>query len=213
MTHDYKDMIRKILADLSGIDYIKPEDVPSIPLYMDQVTSFMESQLMSAKRHKDDKIMTKTMINNYAKNNLIPPPEKKKYSKEHVLLLIFIYYLKNILSISDIQTLLQPITEKYFHNQEALSMTDVYSEVFSLEREQMDRLVKEVVRSYQIADTTFSDVPEEEREFLNQFAFIGMLAFDVYTKKQIIEKMIDQIKEDAPLEESSKKEKKNNKKQ
>ena len=74
MAHDYKDMIHKILDSLSEIDYIKPEDIPSIPLYVDQITSFMESQLQSARRHADDKIMTKTMINNYTKNNLIPPP-------------------------------------------------------------------------------------------------------------------------------------------
>lgn len=210
MANDYKDMIHSILDGLSQIDYIKPEDIASIPLYMDQITSFMESQLQSARRHPDDKIMTKTMINNYTKNNLIPPPEKKKYSKEHVLLLIFIYYLKNILSIGDIQKLLGPITEKYFQNQNDLSLTDVYKEVFSLEREQMDRLIKEVVRSYKIADTTFSDVPEEDREYLNQFAFIGMMAFDVYIKKQIIERMIDQM-DDTEKNSANKKEKKNKK--
>ena len=75
----------------------------------------MEEQLVSSKRYADDKILTKTMINNYAKNKLLPPPEKKRYSKEHVLMLIFIYYFKNILSINDIQTLLTPITQKYFN--------------------------------------------------------------------------------------------------
>ena len=70
---------------------------------MDQVTTFMNGHLASSKRNPDDKILTKTMINNYAKNQLLPPPEKKKYSKEHQLLLIFIYYFKNILTIQDIQ--------------------------------------------------------------------------------------------------------------
>ena len=59
---------------------VKPEDIPNIDLYMDQVTTFMDSQLATSKRHEDDKILTKTMINNYAKNDLLPPPEKKKYS-------------------------------------------------------------------------------------------------------------------------------------
>ena len=76
----------------------------------------METQLSSSKRYEEDKILTKTMINNYAKNNLLPPPEKKKYSKEHMLVLIFIYYFKNILSIKDIETLLKPITDNYFHS-------------------------------------------------------------------------------------------------
>ena len=114
MTIDDKDMINSILESVSRIDYIKPEDIPNIDLYMDQVTTFMEEQLVSSKRYTDDKILTKTMINNYAKNKLLPPPEKKRYSKEHVLMLIFIYYFKNILSINDIQTLLTPIAQKYF---------------------------------------------------------------------------------------------------
>ena len=115
MTIDDKDMINSILESVSRIDYIKPEDIPNIDLYMDQVTTFMEEQLVSSKRYADDKILTKTMINNYAKNKLLPPPEKKRYSKEHVLMLIFIYYFKNILSINDIQTLLTPIAQKYLN--------------------------------------------------------------------------------------------------
>lgn len=203
MELDYKETIRKIIEDMGNIDYIKPEDIPNIPLYMDQVTTFMESQLGVMKRYPEDKILTKTMINNYAKNDLIPPPDKKKYSREHVLLLIFIYYLKNILSINDIQTLLGPITDKYFNSTGKPTMTDIYDELFSLEKEQADRFVKDMIRTYQLADDTyndgvFADLPEEDREFLHQFSFIGMLSFDVYIKKMIIEHMIDQIAEKHP---------------
>ena len=94
MKIDTNDMINSILDSVSRIDYIKPEDLPNIDLYMDQVTTFMESQLSSTKRHPEDKILTKTMINNYAKNDLLPSPEKKRYSREHLLLLIFINYFK-----------------------------------------------------------------------------------------------------------------------
>ena len=110
MDNDTKKFLSDLLAELQRIDYVRPEDIPNIDLYMDQITTFMDSQLEASKRHADDKILTKTMINNYAKNNLLPPPEKKKYTKEHVLTLIFIYYFKNILSISDIQSILNPIT-------------------------------------------------------------------------------------------------------
>lgn len=64
---DTKQFLRSILDSLQQIDYVKPEDVPNIDLYMDQVTTFMDSQLAASKRHDDDKILTKTMINNYAK--------------------------------------------------------------------------------------------------------------------------------------------------
>ena len=90
MTIDKKDMLNSILDSISRIDYIKPEDIPNIDLYMDQVTTFMEEGLERTKRYSNDKILTKTMINNYAKNNLLPPPVKKKYTREHMLMLIFI---------------------------------------------------------------------------------------------------------------------------
>ncbi len=90
MTINTKDMLNSILSSISRIEYVRPDSIPNIDLYMDQVTTFMEEQLSSSRRHEEDKILTKTMINNYAKNNLLPPPVKKKYSKEHVLALIFI---------------------------------------------------------------------------------------------------------------------------
>ena len=71
MTIDEKDLLNSILDSLSRIEYIKPEDLPNIDLYMDQVTTFMDAQLAISKRHPEDKILTKTMINNYAKNNLL----------------------------------------------------------------------------------------------------------------------------------------------
>ena len=97
--------IQDILNHLDTLSYIRPEAIPGIDLYMDQVTTFMDEHLKDTKRYPEDKVLTKTMINNYAKNNLLPAPNKKKYSKEHILLLIFIYYFKNILSINDIEEL------------------------------------------------------------------------------------------------------------
>ena len=80
MTINSNDILNSILESISRIDYVKSDDIPNIDLYMDQVTTFMEKQLSSSKRYEEDKILTKTMINNYAKNNLLPPPFKKKYS-------------------------------------------------------------------------------------------------------------------------------------
>ena len=193
MTIDEKDMINSILSSISRIDYIKPEDIPNIDLYMDQVTTFMEEQLAATKRYGDDKILTKTMINNYAKNKLLPPPEKKRYSKEHLLVLIFIYYFKNILSITDIQKLLGPITEKYFKGDPGKDMTYVYNEVFGMENRKIDQLIKNLLKDYRFSSATFQDADEEDQEFLKRFSFICLMSFDVYIKKMIIEKMIDDI--------------------
>ena len=183
-----------ITSIIEKLDYIKPDAIPNIDLYMDQVTTFMDSNLARSKRYDSDKILTKTMINNYAKNDLLPPPFKKKYSKEHLLVLIFIYYLKNILSINDIQTLLSPLTEKYFTAADGLSLEDIYETVFELEEKQVKSLAKDVISKYEQASQVFTGEDEEDREFLQTFSFICMLAFDVYMKKQMIENMIDELK-------------------
>lgn len=186
--------IRKILSDLQKIDYIKPEEVPNIDLYMDQVTTFMDEHLKFSKRYQDDKLLTKTMINNYTKNNLLPSPHKKKYTKEHMLLLVFIYYFKSFLSINDIQSILSPLTEKFFTNEGSITLEELYREIFKIEASQVDGTAKDVLRKFMNAQKTFEDVEdEEEHEFLTDLSFICMLSFDVYVKKQIIERLIDSM--------------------
>lgn len=197
MTIDKEDLMNSILESMDRIAYIKSEDIPNIDLYMDQVTTFMESRLKNTTRNpEEDKILTKTMINNYAKNDLLPPPIKKKYSKDHVLLLIFIYYYKGILSISDIQSLLQPITEKFFDSGEEFNLENVYETVFGLEQEQTEKVKQDIMDKFKISETTFQDAPEESQEFLKLFSFICMLSFDVYVKRLLIEKIIDGMKEE-----------------
>ncbi len=192
MTIKTEDLLNSIMESLDRIAYIKAEDIPNIDLYMDQVTTLMESRLKSTSRNPgEDKILTKTMINNYAKNNLLPPPVKKKYSKDHVLLLIFIYYYKGILSINDIQQLLRPVTEQFFGTKAEFDLEAVYETVFGLEQERTQELKKDVIEKFHISKETFQDAPEESREFLQMFSFICMLSFDVYVKKLLIEKMID----------------------
>ena len=196
MKLDKDDILKSILEHISDIDYIKTADIPNIELYMDQVTTFMDSQMASSKRYPDDKVLTKTMINNYAKNHLLPSPNKKKYSKEHVLMLIFIYYFKSFLSISDIQALLTPLADRYFQKEDGLNVEDLYNEVFGMEKEQVEYLKKDLMEKYQTASQSFAEAEEKDREFLTMFSFICLLSFDVYMKKQLIESIIDSFPSD-----------------
>ena len=201
MTIKTEDLLNSILGSLDRIAYIKADDIPNIDLYMDQVTTFMESRLKKSTRHPgEDKILTKTMINNYAKNDLLPPPKKKKYSREHVLLLIFIYYYKGILSISDIQELLKPITERFFDTEQDFNLETIYETVFGLEQEQTEVLKKDIIEKFHISEETFKDAPKDSQEFLQKFSFICMLSFDVYMKKLLIEKLIDSFHDEDEKE-------------
>ena len=191
-----EERLNELLAHLDSLDHIHVDEIPQIDLYMDQVTTFMDSQMASSKRYPDDKVLTKTMINNYAKNHLLPSPNKKKYSKEHVLMLIFIYYFKSFLSISDIQALLTPLADRYFQKEDGLNVEDLYNEVFGMEKEQVEYLKKDLMEKYQTASQSFAEAEEKDREFLTMFSFICLLSFDVYMKKQLIESIIDSFPSD-----------------
>lgn len=192
------ELLDSMLEGISNMDYVRSGDIPNIELYMDQVTSFMDEQLSSSKRYDDDKILTKTMINNYAKNNLLPPPVKKKYSKEHVIVMIFIYYFKTILSIKDIETILTPITEKYFGTDNAIDVASIYEEVCNTAKSQIKNLKDEVTEAYEASQNTFNDVEglsENDKDYLQLFSLIASLSFDVYAKKALIERIIDELPE------------------
>ena len=200
-TNDRK--FNELLRFLDTLSYIKPEQIPSIDLYMDQVTSLMEERLKKVKRHQDDKVLTKTMINNYAKAKILPAPDKKKYSKEHMFILLFIYYYKSVLSLGDIATILDPLINRYFKNPEGLNVEDIYREAFNMEYSQMNVLKNDIKEKFKLAKATFSDgdkkiasLSEEDKEELRLFSFICELSFDVYLKKLLIEKLCDSISEE-----------------
>lgn len=188
MNTELKQIIEKTLETLP---LLKEENIPNIELYMDQVTTLIDKHLSDTRRSDEDKVLTKTMINNYAKNNLLPPPSKKKYSKEHVIMLVLIYYFKNILTINDISALFSSVKPKYFQNTDGLNMTDIYSTLMDMVLDSQDELKADVMSTYEKAVRTFPDVDKEEQDELQQFVFIALLCYDIYRRKQLIETIID----------------------
>ncbi len=195
MTIDKDDLLNSILESIGRIESIKLEDIPNIDLYMDQVIAFIEGSLGSFFAAVGAAPLTKSMVNNYAKNDLLPPPVKKKYSKEHILMLIFIYYCKGILSINDIQTLLNPLADRYFQKTSEPNLSSIYEEVFGMEEEQIAGLKKDIIERFAMSKKTFTDVPEEDQEILQLFSFIFTLGYDVYVKKLLLEKLVDNFRE------------------
>ena len=80
------------------------DDLPAIPLYMDQVILYLGESLELFQR-EGSSLLTSSMINNYVKTGLIPHPDKKKYTKEHLAGLMAVCMLKQVLPIQDIKTL------------------------------------------------------------------------------------------------------------
>ncbi len=197
-----KDNLKKQIREWIKLGYIQPDDIPSIELYMDQVTTFMDKHLEQNKRKDEDKTLTKTMINNYTKNDLLPPPNKKRYSKEHIILLIYIYYLKNVISISDIHVMLKPLIEHYYDNPEAShNLEEIYTNLYNLEKYQYFNVENSVVKAYELSDKAFN---ESDDAYLKKINFLSLLGYDIFMKKKLMEHIIDEMsaEEEAQAEKN-----------
>ena len=202
MDTTFQELFEKIITRLNEIPYVRMEDLPQIDLYMDQVTTLMEEKLSPTRRSENDKILTKTMINNYAKNKLLPPPVKKKYSRRHMLLLVFIYYFKGILSLQDIQKLIAPLTKDIASGDERFDIEQLYQEIASSQQAQIPRISEDLNAFLQTSDDKFADLSDlirgqdtsnrkAEADYLKVFSIICTLGADVFVKKRIIEELID----------------------
>ena len=189
--NDIPSVIEEVFKRYTDGSYIKASMLPDLDLYVDQITTFLTRHLAKTIRFEDDKIMTKTMINNYTKNHLLPPPDKKKYSRDHILLMVFIYYFKNFLPISDIKTILGPLTDKYFHYVADLKLTAIYTTLFSKEDTFVQEVLENVMKQFHMSADLFPDAPKADQASLREFTFICMLSLDIYLKKQLIEAILD----------------------
>ncbi len=99
------------------------------------------------------------------------------------------------MSISDIQAILGPLAERFFHKDGTMNMQKIYDEAFGMEQEHVQTLKKSIEEDYRIAQETFAGVDSDDREFLQFFSFISLMSYDVYVKKLLVEKMIDGYEE------------------
>lgn len=174
---------------VSGI--IEMEDIPNIDLYMDQVTTFMDKALENYKRYDDDKILTKTMINNYTKAKIFPAPIKKKYSRTHVMLLIMIYHLKAVLSIRDIGILFQPVLTTKSKEEQETFIQNIYEGFTKLQliiQQNMQSSAEGVQNSGNPAKEVFEEYEDEKEK---KILLVLLLAIRGNAEKQLAERALD----------------------
>ena len=187
----FNEMVEKIAAQVRSSNIIEIEDIPNIDLYMDQVTTFMDKCLAQYKRYDDDKVLTKTMINNYTKAKIFPAPVKKKYSRTHLMLLIMIYHLKSVLSIKDIGVLFQSaLTEPNKLKQERM-IESIYKGFVSLQKQTIIYLAGAAEgqpdESFYGKESILLYDDDETKRIMMTLA----LAIRANTEKQLAEKVLD----------------------
>lgn len=176
-----------ILNELNLNNQLTPDNIPNIDLYMDQVIQLFEHTFESSTRNPEEKVLTKTMINNYAKGKLLFPIKQKKYSKEHLLLISLIYQLKGTLSINDIKATLSGINEQI----EDLDLDSFYERYLTAAADNVEQGKKDIAErvNEMTADT------DELSHVLQILALVHMS--NIYRKTA--EKLVDQLAEKKNL--------------
>lgn len=179
--------IENLVSGENFEEKIKLDDIPEIDLYMDQVIQLFESKLYDMKRNKEDKILTKTMINNYAKAKLLMNINNKKYSKDHLILMSLIYELKGALSINDIKLLLDEIVNKY-DNGEDYDLRKLYNAYLSICSEE-SKFIKE--RLSERLNNVFKDKEDEVLTYEERFLLITTISSMSNMYRRMAEALID----------------------
>ncbi|MCI1946054.1 DUF1836 domain-containing protein [Clostridium luticellarii] len=191
-----KDKLEKLIEELQNFEQLKFESIPDIDLYMDQVTTFIEDKLGYLKRNKEDSTITKTMINNYTKAGILMPPKKKKYSRQHMVLIILTYYLKQILSISDIQSLFSPMVNSIMSGESREeSLSNVYKKFLKIEDNEVKAFVEDFqnkLKEQNISNLNLENGSENLEENLDELlVMVIMLVVKANIEKRMAEKIID----------------------
>lgn len=187
----YDELVTDVCSQIRLAEVVELEDIPTIDLYMDQVTTFMDHALTPYKRCATDKALTKTMINNYTKAKIFPPPVKKKYSKTHLMLLIMIYHLKSILSIRDIGVVFRFALEESDKEKQNKMIETIYIGFVRLQKATQEYLS---ASAQGIPDNTFFEktiIAEYQQDEMKRILLVLLLVIRANAEKQLAERALD----------------------
>ena len=184
----------EILSALNKIkldDYMELSKIPDIDLYMDQIITLFDKNLGDNKRTEEDKLLTKTMINNYAKDKLLMSPDKKKYTKEHIILMCIIYNLKQSLSIQDIKKLFNPMIANFededLKEDEKEKLSKLYESFYEIKKNEIDYNLKNIEEKINNINNMESD------DYGKVFITVLILIYSANIQRKLAEKMIDKF--------------------
>lgn len=181
----------ELLDELCSFNQLKYSNIPDIDLYMDQVTTFIDEKLSHLKRDEQEVALTKTMINNYTKAGILMPPKKKKYSRQNMVLIVLTYYLKQILSINDIQMLFSPLVSKIKSGENYdEDLENIYNGFLDIEKSEIEKF-----------KNTFYDMVKEKEGLGNNndkninelIVIVISLVIKSSIQKRMAEKIIDEF--------------------
>ena len=187
---DKNELLEKF-KELNLQSQLKLEEIPELDLYMDQVIQLFDSKFNESKRNEEDKALTKTMVNNYAKGKLLMSIKNKKYSKEHLILMSLIYNLKGGLSIGDIKSSLNNIVTT-FENEEKYPIRELYSLYLKQYNEDLKDVETTIEEKFNNIENMMLNEKSQDDEFQKNFLLLSSFINMSNMYRRMGEKLIDE---------------------
>lgn len=148
------------------------DHLPTVPLYMEQVVSYVNS-ILEPLAISDKQKLTSFMVNNYVKAKIISEPDKKKYNVDHLGYLLAISLLKNVVNMNDLSLIIsmdndvtsdKAVLYRFFKSMSR----DVFSDVAGRAKKRVDRF-----------EETFEKEKDADQEKAERYFddSIGLIAF------------------------------------
>ena len=193
--------LKALLAEAVHDADLHPNEIPSIDLYLDQITSLADEKRREGSPRFADRALTKTMINNYSKDGLLSPIKGKKYTKEQILQMLMVYEMKNTLSIGEIKRVLQNVYTLPEYN--AGTLESIYTRYLAFKENERSATADGVAKFAAEADLNL----ENEEDFL--VFLLSLSAMSSYLKNAVqilLEAHYPDLNEEKTREEQEKKE-------
>ena len=85
----------------------------------------------------------------------------------------------------------------FYDSENSIGIDEIYTQIFTMEKQMADKLTKDIYRRYKSSQGMFKNVKDEKQaDYLSRFAYICLLSFDAYLKKQMVERLIDETLSD-----------------
>lgn len=188
----YEEFVKKAIEEYTESGVIPADAFPDMELYMDQTVLFMNRKLEIYKKDPKEPVITKTMIGNYAKHDMIPRPVNKRYTRDHLFLLALIFHLKGTFQMQEIELLMKPLIDNYNSEfDEKFDFHQIYEGIIGAFEEEKEKLAQDVHEEIgKIKDTLDKTSEFADDDTTELFMLIVTLALKADAQKFLAQKLL-----------------------
>lgn len=187
----YEEFVKNTIDEYISGGKISGDDFPEMEIYMDQAETFLNKGLKIYRKSEKDKVITKTMIGNYVKHNMLPRPVNKKYSKDHLILLALIYSLKGTFQMEEIEQIVKPLIDNCNSEfDDKIDLSVLYEGILKVQADEQEALAQSVNQMIEKSKHQLKETELSDDDMLELFMLIVNLSMNADAQKFLAHKLL-----------------------